>query len=187
MVTQGHTPQPVNRSLEWELLGWRGRRGRFVAASHTARERVRNAAATRGRAVLAALRDLSPRGPDRAPHPKSRRRPEPRVRFAESWRGTLTETPDGAVWSAANVAPHAPFVLLDTRPHVITPRDAKRLVFRAGGAGGPWVFARSVRHPGTTASDVLDRVLDTTAPGTEREMQAVVRDVIQTVRDIFED
>jgi len=43
---------------------------------------------------------------------------------------------------------YASFVESGTKSHDISPRRAKLLRFKVGGA---WVFARKVRHPGTTS------------------------------------
>ena len=55
---------------------------------------------------------------------------------------------DGEAWIVENdlqVAPHALFVHWGTKPHVIRPRRKKALRWAAGGA---FVFARGVKHPG---------------------------------------
>jgi hypothetical protein len=50
-------------------------------------------------------------------------------------------------WAVEIPAVPGRFLIEGTRPHVIYPRNRSALRFR--GAGGGWVFARMVRHPGT--------------------------------------
>lgn len=47
-------------------------------------------------------------------------------------------------------APYAVYVIQGTRPHVITPRNARALAWEAG---GHTVFARRVMHPGYAGND----------------------------------
>lgn len=58
-------------------------------------------------------------------------------------------------------ADYASFVHDGTRPHVITPKSAKVLAFRAGGT---MVFASRVNHPGTKARPFLRNALEAEAP-----------------------
>lgn len=64
-------------------------------------------------------------------------------------------TSDGPFRVTGSVTSHAPysvFVHEGTRPHVIRPRNASALRFKAG---GETVFASSVNHPGTRARPFL--------------------------------
>lgn len=67
-------------------------------------------------------------------------------------------TPFGATYSArvATDDPVAPYVEDDTRPHIIRPKNAKMLRFRLWPSGIP-VYARFVRHPGTTGQHMMLR------------------------------
>lgn len=58
-------------------------------------------------------------------------------------------------------APYAPFVLHDTAPHTIMPRNGNVLAFRAGGG---MIFARYVNHPGTKANRYPERAVARTRP-----------------------
>jgi hypothetical protein len=59
-------------------------------------------------------------------------------------------------WTIGSDVEYADMVHDGTRPHIIRPRRAKALRFRAGGRV---VFAKVVRHPGTRARPFLDRAL----------------------------
>lgn len=52
----------------------------------------------------------------------------------------------GVVASRLEKAPYGPIVEKGAKPHTITPKKGKYLVFK--GAGGTPVFARRVEHPG---------------------------------------
>ena len=54
-------------------------------------------------------------------------------------------------------APHAPFVVFGTRPHVIRPKNKKALRWVSGNG---FVFARVVNHPGYIGDDYLTRSAD---------------------------
>jgi hypothetical protein len=54
--------------------------------------------------------------------------------------------------------PASLFVLRGTKPHIITPKKGRYLVFTPRGANGP-VFARVVHHPGNKANDFLLKAL----------------------------
>lgn len=55
---------------------------------------------------------------------------------------------------------YAAFLNYGTKPHTIEPKDKKALRFGMGGAnvfvGGRYVFAKSVKHPGTTATNFIE-------------------------------
>lgn len=59
-------------------------------------------------------------------------------------------------WTIGSDVEYAPMVNDGTRPHLIRPKNAKVLRFRAG---GQVVYAKVVRHPGTRARPFLDRAL----------------------------
>jgi hypothetical protein len=73
--------------------------------------------------------------------------------------------------------PYAPFVEFGTRGHTIEVRPARvaanraagkrhpALRFRAGGRGGPFVFRRRVRHPGTRAYRMFRDGAEAALPG----------------------
>lgn len=54
--------------------------------------------------------------------------------------------------------PASMFVIHGTKPHVITPKRGRYLVFTPKGASGP-VYARVVHHPGTKANNFLLKAL----------------------------
>lgn len=56
------------------------------------------------------------------------------------------------------VSPHAIYVLFGTRPHKIMPKDKKAL--RWVGAGGGFMFAKGVNHPGYIGDNYLYRAAD---------------------------
>jgi hypothetical protein len=59
-------------------------------------------------------------------------------------------------WTVGSDVDYATMVNDGTRPHIIRPKQAKALRFKAG---GKTVFARIVHHPGTRARPFLDRAL----------------------------
>lgn len=59
-------------------------------------------------------------------------------------------------WTVGSDVEYAPYVNDGTRPHVIRPKNAQVLRFRAGGRT---VFAKVVQHPGTRPNPFLDRAL----------------------------
>lgn len=72
-------------------------------------------------------------------------------------------------------APHALFVQLGTRPHVITPDKKKALRWTAGGM---FVFARRVNHPGYRGDAYLVRAADDAI----RQFSAIVDRALQESR-----
>ena len=69
-------------------------------------------------------------------------------------------------------APHALFVQFGTRPHVITPSKKKALRWPAGGA---FVFAKRVNHPGYRGDAYLARAADDAV----RQFAAIVDRALQ--------
>jgi hypothetical protein len=59
------------------------------------------------------------------------------------------------------MAPYAKFVHWGTKPHVIKPKDKKALRFVAG---GKFVFAKSVNHPGYVGHPWLKTAVEQVAP-----------------------
>lgn len=74
------------------------------------------------------------------------------------------------VFHDAQRAPHAIFVNFGTRPHVIKPKDKKAL--RWVGAGGRFIFAKSVNHPGYRGDAYMVRA---------------ATDALRSFRDIVDD
>lgn len=72
-------------------------------------------------------------------------------------------------------APHALFVQLGTRPHVIEPSKKKALRWTAGGA---FVFAKRVNHPGYRGDAYLVRAADDAV----RQFAAIVDRALQESR-----
>lgn len=151
---------PNNQAIRVELVGYRSRRGRFVGVSQTARDRQRTTAVKWLRTATGVAKHESPLAQrKRAANDPRRRRPTP-ARFRDSWQPEYRENAGGAEAWLTNTAPHAGFVIYPTRPHAITPRRARRLIFEPHGAGtGIFVYAKRVRHPGTRGNNVPERVL----------------------------
>lgn len=59
-------------------------------------------------------------------------------------------------WTVGSDVAYAPMVNDGTKPHIIRPKRAKALRFKAG---GKTLFAKVVHHPGTRARPFLDRAL----------------------------
>lgn len=72
-------------------------------------------------------------------------------------------------------APHALFVQLGARPHVIEPKKKKALRWTAGGA---FVFAKRVNHPGYRGDPYLVRAADDAV----RQFAAIVDRALQEAR-----
>ena len=72
-------------------------------------------------------------------------------------------------------APHAPFVVFGTRPHVILPKNGKCL--RWFGPSGKPVFAKKVNHPGYIGDNYRDRAADDAVRG----MAAIVDNLMGRV------
>lgn len=72
-------------------------------------------------------------------------------------------------------APHAKFVLEDTKPHEIVPRRASVLAFESGGTT---VFTRRVHHPGTKAQDFITPTGDVAEPKLEAEANRIIDEAI---------
>lgn len=169
---------PSNRVMSVELLGWRGKRGRFVAVSKTARERAERAGHNWLKVATPLAGHESPIG--------ARRPGDNRPRFRDSWVGTVTQNADGAEVLLSNKAPHAPFVIFPTKPHEITPVRAPFLVFEGSGPGtGTWRRTRRVWHPGTPGNDVPARVLRAMESWGEQELGRVAREVLAAIADVF--
>lgn len=166
---------PTGQRAVVELVGWRGRRGRFIAASAEARSRSRDALRALGKRAVALAEKESPRG--RAREGRDAKR------FADSWTFAVTDTATGATGELTNEAPHAAFVIFPTKAHVIRPKRAKLL--RWVDAGGEVRFARQVHHPGTKGNDVPARVLAALGTDAERELQRVGRDATRYLEDVF--
>ena len=94
------------------------------------------------------------------------------------WHTEFRRTATGAEATLSNRAPHAPFVFLGTKPHIIRPKRARVLAFRVADRQ---VFARQVRHPGTKPNDIPARVMKELRPRLKRaihqEAQTLARDV----------
>ncbi len=166
-----------NRLVQITLVGWRNpRSGRFQAVSGRARDRQR--AATR-----ALLRRMKERAEELSPVGKPRPGRSERQRFKASWRITFQPTERGGAGVLANVAPHAPYVIYPTRPHVIRARRARALVFE--GRDGRMVFRREVFHPGTKGNDVPGKVLKEFKDEAERELRRVAVQVVADITDVF--
>lgn len=56
---------------------------------------------------------------------------------------------------------YAPYVEFGTKPHVITPKNKKFLVFKSGGRT---VFAKKVNHPGTRAYNYMRDAFEENKP-----------------------
>lgn len=71
-------------------------------------------------------------------------------------RNTLTRFPDrmtGEIYLDTGNAPELRFIHEGTKPHLIHPKNKKRL--RWATPGGGWAFARRVHHPGTKPDPFL--------------------------------
>jgi HK97 gp10 family phage protein len=66
--------------------------------------------------------------------------------------------------------PYGVFQEFGTRPHIIRPRVARRLVFKVD---GKWVFAREVHHPGTAPQPFM-------RPAIEHQLQQLQGDLGET-------
>jgi len=64
----------------------------------------------------------------------------------------VSESPFKVVGGVTSHAPYSIYVHQGTAPHVIRPRNASALRFKAG---GETIFATSVNHPGTRARPFL--------------------------------
>lgn len=164
---------PVQREWRFDLVGWRDRRGRFLAVSESARAATRDAARAAGKDLREALRRESPRG--KSPRPEGER-------FANQWQSRYRETENGAEQSFENKAPHAPFVLFPTKPHAIVAKRAKVLRFEVNGS---LIFRRRVAHPGTKGNDVIGRTLSREHDALQRRLQTVTKMVQQRVIDTW--
>ena len=72
-------------------------------------------------------------------------------------------------------APHALFVNWGTRPHIIRPKDKKSLRWAAGGR---FIFAKFVKHPGYVGDPYLVRAADAAI----RQFAAIVEDALKEAR-----
>jgi hypothetical protein len=184
----------ANRLVQITLVGWRNpRSGRFQAVSGRARDRQRAATRALLRRMKERAEELSPVGkPGRAGLPgrpgrseRQGRQGRPgRQRFKASWRITFEPTERGGAGALVNVAPHAPYVIYPTRPHVIRARRARVLAFE--GRDGRMVFRREVFHPGTKGNDVPGKVLKEFKGEAERELRRVAVQVVADIADVFD-
>jgi hypothetical protein len=181
----------ANRLVQITLVGWRNpRSGRFQAVSGRARDRQRAATRALLKRMKERAEELSPVGkPGRAGLPgrpgrlERQGRPE-RQRFKASWRITFEPTERGGAGALVNVAPHAPYVIYPTRPHVIRARRARVLAFE--GRDGRMVFRREVFHPCTKGNDVPGKVLKEFKGEAERELRRVAVQVVADIADVFD-
>lgn len=77
-------------------------------------------------------------------------------RTGNAERNTLTRFPDrmtGEVYLDTGNAPELRFIHEGTKPHLIHPKNKKRL--RWATPGGGWAFAGRVNHPGTKPDQFL--------------------------------
>lgn len=77
-------------------------------------------------------------------------------RYHEGFKANVERGVRGLRMRLRNDAPHASFIEAGTRPHVITPKNAKVLVFDAG---GDRVFTQMVNHPGTKAYRIMEKAI----------------------------
>jgi len=148
----------VTDGLRIDLVGWRGTRGRFVAATSAAKQQMADALEQQGAALVHLAQAESPHGR----HPFGT---EPgSVHFAAAWRSTFSATETGGTTTLENVSPHAEYVLFPTRPHPIVAADRPSAtdpghehVLRFAGRGGEVVFRHDVQHPGTPGNPVHER------------------------------
>ena len=61
----------------------------------------------------------------------------------------------GITGTVSASAPYALHVEYGTKAHIIRPKNKKALRWASGGGAGGWAFAKSVKHPGTTAQPFL--------------------------------
>lgn len=180
--------QPSNQQVSIKLIGWRNRRGQFARADDELTERMQ--ASTRGWLDVAGklAAHESPIGNRARAAGDRRRRPPNTPRFRDSWQSSYKPGKGGAEAALTNVAPHAFAVIFPTRPHIITPKRARRLVFEPSGAGtGRFVFARRVRHPGTRGNDVPTRVLRAMDSWGQDELARVAGRMATWIADVFND
>lgn len=88
-------------------------------------------------------------------------------------RGDSGGGPGRAVGHDPIRAPHALFVVFGTRPHKIRPKTKKSL--RWVGAGGRFVFAGEVDHPGYRGDDYMGRAADRAV----RDFSAIVTKALE--------
>jgi hypothetical protein len=102
----------------------------------------------------------APVGPDPEINPYSQQdTSHPHLR--DLFRAEVVPLGEGVSISFTNSAPYVEYVLEGTAPHEINPVNGQFLAFSAG---GQWVFARSVQHPGTTANPFVERAVDDLLP-----------------------
>jgi hypothetical protein len=93
------------------------------------------------------------------------------IRLAPSKSGTLRRsiahevTPGGESGRVGTNLSYAGAVISGSAPHIITPKNAKVLAFRAGSAQ---VFARVVHHPGTKPQPFFDDALEASGSDIDR-------------------
>lgn len=75
--------------------------------------------------------------------------------------------------------PYAKYVEFGTRPHVIVPKSANALVFKAGGV---LVFTKRVNHPGTRANPFLQRALETKRNKIQEYFQRAAISVLNEIK-----
>jgi hypothetical protein len=73
-------------------------------------------------------------------------------------------------------APHAPYVVDGTRPHVIVPRTARVLHFQT--AAGVDVFTRRVNHPGTKPNPYARRAIEAILPEVRKAFTEIMREAM---------
>lgn len=177
-----------SRGMVMELVGWRNTQGQFETATKRAKARQKKAV----KSVLEDAKKIaieeSPVGTMRNVNRRSTKtrlsgKRQEKDSIAANWKTTTEEQSVGTVGYLLNASSHAEFVFKGTKPHIITPKNAKVLYFPT--SAGEWVFAKKVNHPGTKPNDVPGRVKKRVDKAHGSELRKVAAEVATYIADIF--
>jgi hypothetical protein len=97
---------------------------------------------------------------------------------AASVNSDVSSTPAGLLGVVGSASPIALFIEEGTKPHEIRAIHAKALAFHVG-EGGPMIFAKAVRHPGTKAQHIFAKTLDRNEGNIVRQFENAAERIAQ--------